>query len=167
MSLMILIIDDEPHLPHQLARFLKKHSYEVFIAPDGEAGLRTLQSNTIDLVLLDLRLPKLGGLEVLSCIQKIDEELPVVIITAYADVQSAVDAMKQGAADYLLKGFDLDELLLIVRRALEKSAMSRELRQLRQERNAHYHFDYIVGHSERMREIFEFITRIAESDAPV
>jgi len=167
MSLMILIIDDEPHLPHQLARFLKKHSYEVFIAPDGEAGLRTLQSNTIDLVLLDLRLPKLGGLEVLSCIQKIDEELPVVIITAYADVQSAVAAMKLGAADYLLKGFDLDELLLVVRRALEKSAMSRELRLLRRERSENYHFDHIVGHSERMREVFSLVTRIAHSEASV
>src|SRR6266516_69887 len=167
MSLTILIIDDEPHLPYQLARFLRKHSYEVLVAPDGEAGLRELQNNVIDLILLDLRLPRAGGLEVLSRVRKLDKELPVVIITAYGDVQSAVDAMKQGAADYLLKGFDLDELLLIVRRALEKSAMSRELRQLRQERNAHYHFDYIVGHSERMREIFEFITRIAESDAPV
>ncbi len=167
MSLMILIIDDEPHLPHQLARFLKKHSYEVFIASDGEAGLRTLQSNTIDLVLLDLRLPKLGGLEVLSCIQKIDEELPVVIITAYADVQSAVAAMKLGAADYLLKGFDLDELLLVVRRALEKSAMSRELRLLRRERSENYHFDHIVGHSERMREVFSLVTRIAHSEASV
>src|SRR6266487_3946615 len=167
MSLMILIIDDEPHLPHQLARFLKKHSYEVFIAPDGDAGLRTLQSNTIDLVLLDLRLPRLGGLEVLSCIQKIDEELPVVIITAYADVQSAVAAMKLGASDYLLKGFDLDELLLVVQRALETSAMSRELRQLRLERSDNYHFSYLVGHSERMRAVFDLVARVACSDASV
>ncbi len=167
MSLTILIIDDEPHLPYQLARFLRKHSYEVLVAPDGESGLRELQNNAIDLILLDLRLPRAGGLEVLSAVRRLDTELPVVMITAYGDVQSAVAAMKQGAADYLLKGFDLDELLLVVQRALEKSAMSRELRQLRQERNAHYHFDYIVGHSERMREIFDFITRIAGSDAPV
>ncbi len=98
---------------------------------------------------------ELGGLEVLAQIRKIDEEVPVVILTAYGDVQTAVAAMKLGAADYLLKGFDLEELLLVVQRALEKSAMSRELRQLRRERSAHYHFDYVVGHSERMREIFE------------
>jgi DNA-binding NtrC family response regulator len=167
MGLTILIIDDEPHLPYQLARFLRKHSYEVLVAPDGETGLRVLQNNIVDLILLDLRLPRAGGLEVLSSVRKSDTELPVVIITAYGDVQSAVAAMKLGAADYLLKGFDLDELLLVVKRALEKSAMARELRQLRRERNAHYHFDYIVGHSERMHEVFEFITRIASSEASV
>lgn len=167
MSLAILIIDDEPHLPHQLARFLRKHSYEVLLAPDGEAGLRELQSNTIDLVLLDLRLPRLGGLEVLAQMRKIDDELSVVILTAYGDVQTAVAAMKLGAVDYLLKGFDLEELLLVVQRALEKSAMSRELRQLRMERSTHYHFDYVVGHSERMREIFELVARVAHSDASV
>ncbi len=167
MSLAILIIDDEPHLPHQLARFLRKHSYEVLIASDGEAGLRELQSNTVDLVLLDLRLPKLGGLEVLAQIRKMDEELPVVILTAFGDVQTAVEAMKLGAADYLLKGFDLEELLLVVKRALEKSAMSRELRQLRRERSAHYHFDYVVGHSERMREVFDLVERVARSEASV
>jgi two-component system, NtrC family, response regulator AtoC len=167
MGLTILIIDDEPHLPYQLARFLRKHSYEVLVAPDGETGLRVLQNNIVDLILLDLRLPRVGGLEVLSSVRKSDTELPAVMITAYGDVQSAVAAMKQGAADYLLKGFDLDELLLVVKRALEKSAMARELRQLRRERNAHYHLDYIVGHSERMREVFEFITRIASSEASV
>ncbi len=167
MSLAILIIDDEPHLPHQLARFLRKHTYEVLIASDGEAGLRELRSNTIDLVLLDLRLPKLGGLEVLAHIRTIDEELPVVILTAFGDVHTAVEAMKLGAADYLLKGFDLEELLLIVKRALEKSAMSRELRELRRERSAHYHFDYVVGHSERMREVFDLVERVARSDASV
>jgi DNA-binding NtrC family response regulator len=167
MSLAILIIDDEPHLPHQLARFLRKHAYEVLIASDGEEGLRELQSSTIDLVLLDLRLPKLGGLEVLAQMRKTDEELPVVILTAFGDVHTAVEAMKLGAADYLLKGFDLEELLLVVKRALEKSAMSRELRQLRRERSAHYHFDYVVGHSERMREVFDLVERVARSEASV
>ena len=125
MSLSILIIDDEPHLPHQFARFLRKRGYEVFTAADGEAGLQELQRNDIDLVLLDLRLPKLSGLEVLGRIHQLDHEIPVVILTAYGDVQTAVAAMKLGAADYLLKGFDLEELLLVVQRGLETSAMSR------------------------------------------
>jgi len=167
MSLAILIVDDEPHLPHQLARFLKKQSYKVSIAADGEAGLRELQNQSFDLVLLDLRLPRLGGLEVLAQIRDMDEDLPVIILTAYGDVHTAVEAMKLGALDYLLKGFDLDELLLVVQRALEKSAMSRELRQLRQERSARYHFDYVVGHSERMSEVFKMVGRVALSDASV
>jgi two-component system, NtrC family, response regulator AtoC len=167
VGLGILIIDDEPHLPHQLARYLRKHSYEVYTASDGEMGLQELQKNTIDLVLLDLRLPKLSGLEVLTRIHASDPELPVVILTAYGDVQTAVSAMKQGAFDYLLKGFDLDELLLVAQRALETSAMSRELRQLRHERRDKYHFNYIVGHSERMRDVFDLVARVARSGASV
>lgn len=167
MSLGILIIDDEPHLPYQLARFLKKQGYEVYTAADGEAGLQELQSRNVDLVLLDLRLPKLGGLDVLARIHELDQELPVVMLTAYGDVQTAVAAMKSGASDYLLKGFDLEELLLVVRRTLETSAMSRELRQLRRERSDNYHFNYIVGHSERMRKIFDLVALIARSDASV
>lgn len=164
MSLSILIIDDEPHLPHQFARYLRKHGYEVTAVADGETGLQVLQKDSIDLVLLDLRLPKMSGLEVLERIRETEQELPVVMLTAYGDVQTAVAAMKLGAVDYLLKGFDLDELLLVVRRGLEMSAMYRELRQLRRERSDNYHFTHIVGHSERMREVFELVARVARSD---
>ncbi len=164
MSLSILIIDDEPHLPHQFARFLKKHGYDVSVVADGEAGLQELQKNNIDLVLLDLRLPKMSGLEVLQQLRVQDQELPVVMLTAFGDVQTAVTAMKLGASDYLLKGFDLDELLLVVQRALETSAMYRELRQLRRERSENYHFSYLVGHSDRMRAVFDMVARVARSD---
>ncbi|HEY7415283.1 MAG TPA: sigma 54-interacting transcriptional regulator, partial [Ktedonobacteraceae bacterium] len=164
MSYGIVIIDDEPHLPHQFARYLKRQGYEVYVASDGEAGIQQLQRNTIDLVLLDMRLPKLNGLEVLARIRKLDPDIPVVILTAYGDVQTAVQAMKLGAADYLMKGFDLDTLLLIVQRALSNSAMSRELRQLRRERSDNYHFNYIIGHSEGMRQVFEVVARVAHSD---
>ncbi len=140
MSLSVLIIDDEPHLPYQLARFLKKHGYEVYTAPDGEAGLLELQKNSIDLVLLDMRLPRMTGLDVLGEIRKSDQTLPVIMLTAYGDVQTAVAAMKMGALDYLIKGFDLEELLLQVQRGLETSALHRELRQLRRERSDNYHF---------------------------
>ena len=160
----ILIIDDEPHLPHQFARYLRKYGYEVATVADGEIGLQELQKNSFDLVLLDLRLPKMGGLEVLTQIRKSDQELPVVMITAYGDVKTAVAAMKLGASDYMLKGFDLDELLLVVKRSLETSAMYRELRQLREERSDNYHFSYIVGYSERMRQVFEMVTRVARSE---
>lgn len=164
VSFSILIIDDEPHLPHQFARFLRKHSYEVSTASDGEMGLQELQRNNIDLMLLDLRLPGMSGLEVLTHVRKSDQELPVIILTAYGDVQSAVTAMKLGASDYLLKGFDLDELLLVVQRALETSAMYRELRQLQRERRDNYHFNYIVGYSQRMREVFDMVARVARND---
>ncbi len=167
MGLTILIIDDEPYLPHQFARFLKRYNYDVLTASDGEAGLAELRHRTIDLVLLDLRLPKLSGLEVLAQMRTFDPDMPVIMLTAYGDVQTAVAAMKLGASDYLLKGFDLDELLLVVQRALATSAMSRELRQLRKERSDNYHFKYVVGHSERMREVFDLVSRVACSEASV
>ncbi len=164
MSLSILIVDDEPHLPHQFARFLRKHDYEVYTAPDGDAGLHIVQENEIDLVLLDVRLPKQSGLEVLQRMRAIDGDIPVVMITAYGDIQDAVAAMKAGAMDYLLKGFDLEQLLLVVQRVLANSAMSRELRQLRRERSANYHFTHIVGQSQQMRTVFDLVARIAASD---
>jgi DNA-binding NtrC family response regulator len=167
MSLTILIVDDEPYLPHQFARFLRKHGYEVHTVSDGESGLQELQRRTIDLVLLDLRLPKLSGLEVLAQMRRTEQDIPVVMLTAFGDVETAVAAMKLGATDYLPKGFDLDGLLLVVQRALETSAMSRELRQLRRERSDNYHFKYVVGHSERMREVFDMVARVARSDASV
>jgi DNA-binding NtrC family response regulator len=164
MGYSILIIDDEPYLPQQFARYLKKHGYDVSVAPDGESGLQELQCSSMDLVLLDLRLPKLSGLEVLERMRKLDPDVPVVMLTAHGDVQTAVAAMKLGASDYMLKGFDLDELLLVIQRVLGTSAMSRELRQLRRERSDNYHFNYIVGYSERMRDVFELVARVARSD---
>src|SRR5690242_7107525 len=98
VSLTILIVDDEPHLPHQLARYLEKHGYEVFTAADGASGLREMQRLSVDLLLLDVRLPKMSGLEVLAEIRKLDPDLPVIMLTAYGDVQTAVAAMKLGAA---------------------------------------------------------------------
>lgn len=164
MSLTILIVDDEPNLPHQLARYLKKHGYEVLTAADGDTGLSELQKNTIDLLLLDVRLPKMSGLEILKELRKTDPDLPVIMLTAYGDVQTAVAAMKLGASDYLIKGFDLTELLLVVQRSLETSAMYRELRQLRSEKSNNYPFNYIIGHNERMREVFDLVARVARSD---
>lgn len=164
MSLTILIVDDEPNLPHQLARYLNKYGYEVFTAADGESGLLELQKNAVDLLLLDVRLPKMSGLDVLTEIRKTDADLPVVMLTAYGEVQTAVAAMKLGASDYLIKGFDLAELLLVVQRSLETSAMYRELRQLRREKSDNYHFNYIIGHSARMREVFDLVARVAKSD---
>ncbi len=165
MSLTVLIVDDEPNLPHQLARYLEKQGFEVLTAADGEAGLREVQKNMIDLLLLDVRLPKMSGLEVLEEIRKADPDLPVVMLTAYGEVQTAVAAMKLGASDYLIKGFDLMELLVVVRRSLETSAMYRELRQLRREKSDNYHFHYIVGHSKGMREVFDLVARVARSDS--
>ena len=151
-------------LPHQLARYLGKHGFEMSVAADGEAGLRELQNTTIDLLLLDVRLPGISGLDVLGEIRKSDPDLPVIMLTAYGDVQTAVAAMKLGASDYLIKGFDLTELLLVVQRALETSAMYRELRQLRREKSDNYHFNYLIGHSTSMREVFNLVARVARSD---
>src|SRR6266446_5422141 len=105
MSLTILIIDDEPYLPHQFARYLRKHGYEVYTAANGESGLAEMQHNTIDLVLLDLRLPKISGLDLLTQIRKIDQDVPIVMLTAYGDVQTAVYSIKLGGCHQYLHAF--------------------------------------------------------------
>jgi DNA-binding NtrC family response regulator len=165
--LRILIIDDEPYLPHQFARYLKKHGYEVVTAKDGESGLQEIHRDSFDLILLDLRLPGMNGLDVLQQIRSNDPDLPVVMLTAHGNIQSAVEAMKLGASDYLLKGFDLEELLLVVQRALEMSAVYRELREIKRERSDNYHFSYVVGHSEQMRAVFDLVSKVARSEASV
>src|SRR5258708_29490802 len=106
----------------------------------------------------------MSGLDILEELRKTEPDLPVIMLTAYGDVQTAVAAMKLGASDYLIKGFDLTELLLVVQRALETSAMYRELRQWRREKSDNYHFNYLIGHSTSMREVFNLVARVARSD---
>ena len=117
MSLSILIIDDEPHLPHQLARFLKKHNYDVSAVADGEAGLRELQKNNIDLVLLDLRLPKMGGLEVLQQV-KADARLriiPVVVLTSSHEEKDKMRSYDFGVNAYVVKPVNFHEFVNAVK----------------------------------------------------
>src|SRR5215470_2545834 len=114
----ILVVDDEANLRRVLTAQLSRDGYEVHTAPDGEAGLQLLREHHIDLVITDLRMPKIDGLELLRQALRTDPELPVVILTAHGTVDNAVEALKTGAFDYITKPFDQAEVRTIVRKAL-------------------------------------------------
>jgi DNA-binding NtrC family response regulator len=160
----ILVVEDEILLARQLARSLEAGGHEVRTAPTGTGGLEALRADLPDLVLLDLRLPDRSGLDVLTDIQAESPGLPVVLMTAHGSVRDAVDAMRRGAADYLQKPLDLDELSLLVERVLSRQRERRELTYLRErERGAP---DGVVGRDPRIAALFEQIDRLREAGLP-
>ena len=156
----ILIIDDEPSLVSSLAFALEEEGYQAFSAGTGEAGLQAASELLPDLVLLDLRLPDQSGLDVLSALQRQNGQPQVIMISAHGDTRAAVKAVKLGAADYLTKPFDLDDLLHTVRTALERSRMASEIEF---HRRSALGDSGLVGQSEAMRELADTITRVAAS----
>ena len=163
----ILIVDDEQSLREYLAIALEREGYEVSKAASGEEALRLLEEETFDLTLVDLRLPGADGLQVLRRAKSMDPTLVVMMMTAYSTVETAVEAMKHGAFDYLIKPFKTEALKLQIHRALEHRALHRENVRLRREVETKYRFENIVGKSPKMQELFETIRRVAGSRATV
>src|SRR5512145_3426959 len=141
---VILVVDDDPGLRESF-RLILEEQYEVIDAPDGPTALGILRSSQIDLVLLDIRLPEMDGIEVLERIKAHDDGIEVILVTAVKTVRTAVAAMKLGAFDYLTKPFDEEELLVLSRRALERRALEREVEVLRSELARTHDLDEIVG----------------------
>ena len=161
----ILIVEDEKLVRWSLKERLKKENYEVFEAESGGAGLEFLTQETIDLIMLDFRLPDMTGLDVLRRTVASHPETPVILMTAYSSIDSAVEAIKLGAYDYLNKPFNLDEVVVTIGRALESSRLRREVRLLRAEQQDRYGLSSIIGTSAPMREVFGLIEKIARSQA--
>jgi signal transduction histidine kinase len=131
-SARILVIDDEPGIRELLNQELQVEGYEVETAPNGEDGLLKMQSGKFQVVLCDLNMPKLGGLEALEAIRKRDPDIEVIVMTGFATVETAVTAMKKGAYDFVQKPFRLDEILALVQKSLEKSELRRTILELRE-----------------------------------
>ncbi len=165
MTAKILVIDDEKLIRWTLEDALRKEGYRVFSAETGEAGLRLVEEEYPDLILLDLRLPGMDGMEVLERAKELEPEALVIILTAHGTVESAVAAMKKGAFDYVNKPFDLDETRLIICKALETRNLKREVVQLRREQKERFGVDDIIGVSEAVREMLGLVQRIAKSGA--
>ena len=163
MGRTVLIVDDEKTLSYFLKESLLEEGYEVLSAETGMEGLNLLEGNEVDLVLLDLRLPDIEGSEVLKEIKKVDIDLPVIMLTGYGTIDSAVEAMKWGAYDYVEKPPDLTELKLTVARALESRALRQEVERLRSQRAQEFY--WIVGQSSQMRRIAELVEKVAPSKA--
>ena len=161
----ILIVEDEKLVRWSLKERLRKEEYEVFEADTGGGGLGILKEEIIDLILLDYRLPDMTGLDVLRKTMADYPETPVILMTAYSSVDSAVEAIKLGAYDYINKPFNHDEMVVTIGRALESSRLRREVRHHRAEQQKRYGLSSIIGESPAMGEVFELIEKIAKSQA--
>ena len=165
MKKRVLVVEDEEKLRRVIELHLITSGFDVDKAATAEEGLKVVDRS--DLVLTDLRLPNMDGLEFLSLIRRQNAVVPVVIMTAYGSVETAVEAMKSGATDFLLKPFSLDHLMQVVEKALEVRALRDENRQLKEELGRRYEYDDIIGRSEAMQEIFATVERVAPTRATV
>jgi len=165
MPKTILIIDDESTIRWSLGEALRDSGYEVVDAEDAEGGVKMFQQKSPDLVLLDMRLPDGSGLDVIKSIKAVDPATPVVMMTAYGEVETAVDAMKKGAYDFILKPYSLEKLKVTISNALEAHRMQSELSYLKSSTTGRGFFNQFIGQSAAMRDIFEKIEKIGRSKA--
>lgn len=163
----ILIAEDEKNQRELLAGFLKKEGFFVEAVVNGREALQKLEGNFFDVALIDYKMPELDGLQTLREIQKNYPDLPVVMMTAYGTVETAVASMKEGALDYLTKPIDLDELLLMLQKVIERTTLIRENRELKAQLQERYAFTHIVYQSPEMEEVMGLVARVAPSQTTV
>src|SRR5277367_3356902 len=163
----ILIIDDEAGIRESLETLLSLEGYLIDTAPDGEAGLDAIGQRSYDLVLLDLALPGLNGIEVLAQIRERNPELPVIMITAYGTVTNVVDAIRAGAQNFVQKPWDNEKLLADIRAAIARHRAEEEVVQLKRTLKQRYNFENIVGKSEPMLRLFDLVAQVAPSRSTV
>ncbi|AQS59375.1 DNA-binding response regulator [Desulforamulus ferrireducens] len=161
----ILVIDDEEHMCWALEKGLRQEGYQVITATRGKQGLELIRIEVPSLVILDLKMPDMDGLEVLAKAKELIPYLPVIMITAHGTIDTAIEAMKLGATDYITKPFDLDELKLVVKQAIMVSHLQEEVTFLRTELNKKY--GRIVGNSPAIQEVCALIEKVADSNATV
>ncbi|MGD1157067.1 MAG: sigma-54 dependent transcriptional regulator [Terriglobia bacterium] len=163
----LLIVEDEAKMRRLLELNLAEDGYTVHTAADAEAGLNTLRQERIDLVVTDLKLPGMNGLEFLQAVRRTNATIPVVVMTAFGTVETAVEAMKAGASDYVLKPFSLEEMKLILRKELDVRRLREENRSLREALGERYQFRNIVAHSPKMQEVLATVERVAPTNSTV
>ncbi len=159
----VLVVDDEKSMRDLLSITLEKEGYDVVTAAGGEAAIEALRRDATDAVITDLRMPKVDGLQVLRAAKEISPDMAVIVITAVAPTETAVEAMKLGAYDYITKPFKLDEVSLIVRNALERKRLRDENLYLRKQLETQHRFENIIGKSGRILEVFDTIRKISDS----
>ncbi len=163
----VLLVDDEKSVRSTLSVFLQKSGYKVAEAANGEDATEKLKQRSYDLVITDLKMKPMGGLEVLQVVKKINPLTEVVVMTAYGTVESGVEAMKLGAYDYIQKPFDKDEFLIVVSKALERKELLVEVEQLQDELEEKYKFENIIGNSNEMRNVFSMVAKVAPTDSTI
>lgn len=163
----ILVIDDEEIMQEVLTDLLESEGYEVVCAGTGEDGLRIYETSSFDLVISDVMLPGDSGLKVLENIKRLNSDQPILMITAYASVESAIEAMKKGADEYITKPFKNDEVILQVKRSIEKFKLVQENRNLRRTLRKRYSFSNIIGKNPKMEAVYDLITLVAPTRSTI
>lgn len=163
----ILIVDDERSLRDVLSIMLKRAGYDISVASDGDEAIAMIEKELFDLVITDLKMPKVGGLDVLKAVKDASPDSVVLLITAFASAESAVEAMKLGAYDYLTKPFQVDEVQLIIRNALEKRRLATENMLLKREMAEKALQTRLIGKSDAMQKVFDVIKKVADTKSNV
>jgi DNA-binding NtrC family response regulator len=163
MKPSLLIVDDDEIMRETLSDVLRKRGYDIISVGSGNGALSMIKKNLIDLILLDMKLPDVDGLEVLKKIKEFDTEILVIMMTAYSDVQTAVSSMKSGAYDYINKPFELEELRLLIEKGLETKSLINEVRRLRRQHKEKYQNNHIYGVSPQIHYVRELIGMISKT----
>jgi DNA-binding NtrC family response regulator len=164
----VLVIDDEEIMRDILETLLVREGYQVRLAPSGRAGLELARSVPFDAVITDVMMPEMDGLQVLDALRNFDDELPVIMITAFASMETAVSAMRKGAFDYITKPFKNDEVLVVLNNAVERRRLVAENLRLKQNLQARYHkFAGIIGSSPLMKQVFDLVIQAAPSRSTI
>lgn len=163
----ILIIDDEEKLRHLLARIIKSEGFEVFEAPDLKSGFKKLETYDIDVVLCDVKLPDGNGVDFLQKIKNAFPLTEVILLTAFGKISDGVQAMKNGAFDYIVKGDDNDKIIPLLYKALEKVQLQKKVKQLEKRISDKYSFDSIIGKSRGLEQVIDLAKKVAKTDSTV
>jgi two-component system NtrC family response regulator len=167
MPMTILVVDDEPAQRELLGGFLAKRGWSIALAAGGAEALAILRRTAVHLVLADYRMPDLSGIELLKASKQLNPEVPVVLITAYGSIASAVEAMKAGAYDYLTKPIELDELVYLIDRVTERRQLLTEVQELRTQLRERFRVEGIIGDSGPMQEVLSLVARVAPTPSTV
>jgi len=164
----VLLLDDEKEILWSLEKFLNKKGFQVQSFNDGKEAINYIKSRSpVDIIVSDIRMPTMDGIEFLTCLKKLSYAPPVVMMTAYGSVKNAVEAMKAGAYDYLTKPFEVEELILVINRAMELVSLRKEVQRLRNEMERRYSINGLVAKSMAMQSILLNVSRMASEQTPV
>lgn len=163
----VLVADDEQEIRESLSMVLKDEGYEVLTAENGEEAVEKIRECYCDILITDLKMPKMDGIEVLQQTQQLSSNTLCIIITAYASVETAVEALRRGASDYLLKPIDFDEVIHRLNQLMERKALIQENKYLREQIDRRFNFNFIIGESPAMREVYTTIKKVSNANTHV
>jgi len=166
-KISLLVIDDNPKVAWMLREGLSRDEYEIQAAPDGKKGIQMMIEEQPQVIILDIKLPGMNGMEVLERIRSINRRVEIIMLSGYGETKQIVKAMKLGASDFISKPFDVEEVDIVIRSVLEKSELKREVRHLRSELQAKSQYENFVGDSARILEIKSMIEQVADSELTV